>query len=183
MTAAQTAHLIEQFAAQAPFALWITDSRGITIFANRKIHELLGIPEHPSGALGVNLFDDPSVAALRLKDIAARARAGEIIDTFIDIEHPDRLKSQLEITRTNPLAIRLICYALRSTAQEIEHYVIIVNDVTDSRHQRAELEAQVRDLAIYNRSKEGRLERLQELKAEISALEKEIRAQGIEPEA
>ena len=74
MTEHQTLHLIEQFAAQAPFAVWITDSRGVTIFANKKIHALFGIPEHPSGALGRNLFDDPSIAQLKLEGVAYRQR-------------------------------------------------------------------------------------------------------------
>ena len=44
MTEGQAVHLIEQFAAQAPFAIWITDARGVAIFANRRLHDLFQIP-------------------------------------------------------------------------------------------------------------------------------------------
>jgi hypothetical protein len=88
MTFSKAVHLIEQFAAQAPFAVWITDSRGISIFANKKLHELFGIPEHPSGALGFDLFDDTGVKGLGLSDVAKRARAGEVIDMIVEIPRP-----------------------------------------------------------------------------------------------
>ena len=119
MTTTQAVHLIEQFAAQAPFAVWITDSRGVSIFANRKLHD----------------------------------------------------------------TIRVICYALRSSAQKIEHYVILITDVTELSRHRDELKAQLHDLAIYNKSREARLARLRELEEEVLRLEKEVRDRGSEPES
>lgn len=183
MTTTQAVHLIEQFAAQAPFAVWITDSRGVSIFANRKIHELFKIPEHPSGALGFNLFEDPSNGSLGLQDISRRARSGEVIDTVIDIPRPEDVETHVLAERKDPLSIRVICYALRSSAQKIEHYVILITDVTEISRHREELKAQLRDLAIYNKSREARLARLRELEEEVLRLEKEVRDRGAEPES
>lgn len=183
MTLTQAVHLIEQFAAQAPFAVWITDSRGVSIFANRKLHELFAIPEHPSGALGFNLFEDPAIESLGLVDIAAKARKGEVVDVVIDIPQSKDLGTSVLGRRGGPLTIRANCYALRSSAQKIEHYVILISDVTETSKHRAELKSQLRDLAIYNRSREARLTRMHELEAEIAALEKAIRERGAEPAA
>ncbi len=74
MTETLALHLIEQFAAQSPFAIWITDSRGISIFANKKLNDLLGAARHPSGVLGINLFEEPGIASLGLEASAARLR-------------------------------------------------------------------------------------------------------------
>jgi PAS domain-containing protein len=183
MTVTQAVHLIEQFAAQAPFAVWITDSRGVAIFANRKLHELLAIPEHPSGALGFNLFDDPSIKTLNLTEMSAKLRAGEVVDTVVDIPRPEDIKTRVDARRKDPLTIRVTSYALRSSAQVIEHYVIMIEDVTETTRQRQELKRQLDDLAIYNKSREARLARLHELDDEVGRLEKEIRARGAEPSA
>jgi len=183
MTTTQAVHLIEQFAAQAPFAVWITDSRGVSIFANKKLHELFMIPQHPSGALGFNLFEDPSNDSLGLKDLSRRAQSGEVIDTIIDIPRPVDVETRVEAKRTEPLTIRVTCYALRSSAQKIEHYVILITDVTELSRHREELKAQLRDLAIYNKSRETRLARLHELEADVEKLEKEVRDRGAEPSA
>lgn len=181
MTVTQAVHLIEQFAAQAPFAVWITDSRGVSIFANRKLHELFSIPEHPSGALGFNLFEDPSVEALGLGQTSRKMREGETIDVVVDIRRPETLTTDVEARRKDPLTIRVTGYALRSSAQKIEHHVILISDVTESSKHRAELKTQSRDLAIYNKSREARLSRLQELEADVARLEREIRERGAEP--
>ncbi|HJV33124.1 MAG TPA: PAS domain-containing protein [Patescibacteria group bacterium] len=181
MTATQAVHLIEQFAAQAPFAVWITDSRGITIFANRKLHELFGIPEHPSGALGFNLFEDPAVGALGLGGLMEKARAGEVVDAIVDIPRPATLDTRVKLTRDEPLVVRVNIYPLRSSAQKIEHYVFLHTDITEMTRQREELKGRLRDLSIYNASREARLSRVHELEAEIEALEKEILARGAKP--
>ena len=183
MTTTQAVHLIEQFAAQAPFAVWSTDSRGITIFANKKLHELFGIPEHPSGALGFNLFEDPAIDALGLADLMEKARAGEVIDAIVDIPHPSTLVSNVKLTREAPLVVRVNIYPLRSSAQKIEHYVLLHTDVTEMTRHRDELKAQLRDLAIYNASRETRLARLHELEEEVKDLEKEIIDRGAKPAA
>lgn len=181
MTITQAIHLIEQFAAQAPFAVWITDSRGITIFANRKLHELFAIPEHPSGALGFNLFEDPMVKALNLTDLATRARAGEVVDTVIDIPRSEQLSKHFGDAVTRPLTLRATCYALRSSAQKIEHHVILLSDITEGSRHREELKTQLHDLAIYDKSRGARLARIRELEEEIGRLEGEIQAHGAEP--
>jgi hypothetical protein len=183
MTFSKAVHLIEQFAAQAPFAVWITDSRGISIFANKKLHELFGIPEHPSGAHGFDLFDDTGVKGLGLSDVAKRARAGEVIDMIVEIPRPGELQTHIESARTAPLIIRAVCYPLRSSSQKIEHYVILITDVTETSRHRQELKTQLHDLSIYNKSREARLERLNELEGDVARLEKEIRDRGAAPAA
>ncbi|GEM_PF-2606673 len=183
MTVTQAIHLIEQFAAQAPFAVWIMDSRGISIFANRKLHEIFAIPEHPSGALGFNLFDDPAVEALGISELSRKARAGEPIDAVIEIPHPEELKTSVVAGRTTPLTIRVTCYPLRSSAQKIEHYVMMISDVTETSHNREALKAQLRDLAIYNKSRESRLARLKELQEDVARIERQLRELGAEPAA
>ena len=183
MTTTQAVHLIEQFAAQAPFAVWVTDSRGISIFANKKLHELFGIPEHPSGALGFNLFEDPSVKALDLSALAEKARQGEVVDTIVEIPDPSDVETRIEAARKEAVTIRTTCYPLKSSAQKIEHYVIMISDITETSRNRQELKTQLHDLAIYNKSRETRLARLHELEAEVTRLEQEIRDRGGEPEA
>jgi len=181
MTTTQAVHLIEQFAAQAPFAVWVTDSRGISIFANKRLHELFLIPEHPSGALGFNLFEDPGIKQLGLLELAEKARNGEVIDTIVEIPDPAIIETRIVNERKDPLTIRTTCYALRSSAQKIEHYVIMITDVTETSRHREELKGQLHDLAIYNKSRETRLARLQELETEVARLEREIRERGSEP--
>ena len=183
MTVTQAVHLIEQFASQAPFAVWVTDSRGISIFANRKLHEVFDVPEHPSGALGFSLFDDPSIAALGIADLARKARNGDVVDAVIDIPSPGSVETRVEARRKDPLTIRINCYALRSSAQTIEHYVILISDVTETNKHREELKTQLHDLAIYNTSRGSRLARVDELHAEIDRLERAIRGLGAEPVA
>lgn len=183
MTATQAVHLIEQFAAQAPFAVWITDSRGISIFANRKLHEIFAIPEHPSGALGFNLFEDPAIASLGISELARKARSGEVVEAVIDIPRPENVGTPVDGDRKDPLTIRSICYPLRSSAQAVEHYVILITDVTEAVRNREELKSRMRDLAIYDKSRDARLARLEALEADVARLEKDIRARGAEPAA
>ena len=183
MTATQAVHLIEQFAAQAPFAVFITDSRGVSIFANRKLHELFSIPEHPSGALGFNLFEDPAVETLGIAKLMAKARSGDVVDTIVAIPHPDALGTHLEIKRREALVVRANIYPLRSSAQKIEHYVLLLSDITEASHHREELKTRLHDLAVYNTSRGSRVARVDELQQEIEQLEKEIRARGAEPAA
>lgn len=181
MTTNLALHLIEQFASQAPFGLWITDSRGVAIFANKKVHEMLAIPDHPSKALGINLFDDPSVAHLQLSEAARRAKGGETVDLVVNIDAPDRLGSRIPMGRKEPLTLKVNCYSLRSSAQKIEHYVIAMSDVSETYSQREKLRQHLRDLTIFNKSREARLARLSELQAEAESLGAEIRNRGAKP--
>jgi len=183
MTTTQAIHLIEQFAAQAPFAVWITDSRGITIFANKRLHEMLEIPDHPSGALGIDLFDDPGFASLGIGDLGAKARAGESIEAVLDIPEPDAIKTDVPVGRKDPITLRLVGYALRSSTQQVEHYVIMLTDVTESTRNRQQLKLRLHDLSIYNKSRITRLERLKELEEDVERLEKEVIALGGKPVA
>lgn len=181
MTSNLAVRLIEQFAAQAPFAILIADARGVVIFANKKLHETLGIPDHPSKALGINLFTDPAIEALHLAEAARHAKEGELIDLVVDIPAPDRLESDIEMLRKEPITLKVSCYSLRSSAQTIEHYVMAMTDVSETYGQRAALRAHLRDLKIFNTSREGRLSRLAALKAQVEALEAEIVRAGATP--
>lgn len=181
MTAQQTLHLIEQFSAQAPFAIWVTDARGVAIFANKKLHDLLAVPTHPSGALGANLFNDPAVEQLGLGEASRRLQAGEPIDQVLEIERPGDIHSSVGATRKDPLTVRVIAYALRSSAHVIEHYVIILEDLTENRKQQRKLRDQLRSIGVYASSRDGRLKRLQDLNEEVAKLEKEIRELGGQP--
>lgn len=181
MTETLAMHLIEQFAAQAPFAIWITDSRGIAIFANKKLHDLLKAPSHPSGALGVNVFEEPAVAALGLTDAAERLRRGEVIDLVVDIPEPQKFETAITGGRKEPLTLRITAYTLRSSTQKIEHYVIILDDVTENHAVQRKLREQMRNIAIYTNSKTARIDKLRELEQEIADLEKRIRDLGAEP--
>lgn len=181
MTSNLAIHLIEQFAAQAPFGLWITDSRGVVIFANKKVHEMLAIPDHPSRALGINLFEEPSLEHLHLGEAARRAKNGETVDVVVTLEAPDRLESRIPMGRKEPLTLKVNCYSLVSSAQKIEHYVIAMSDVSETYRQREKLRQHLRDLTIFNKSREARLARLSELKEEAESLEAEIRGRGAKP--
>ena len=181
MTAEFALHLIEQFAAQAPLAIWITDSRGVTIFANKKLHELLSIPDHPSGALGLKIFDDPAMKALQLEDAAKRARTGEVVEVIVQIPAPDRLESRVPIGRTAPVTLKALCFPLRSSAQQIEHFVFFLKDVTEAHAQREKLRQHLRDLTIFNKSKGVRQDKLDELRREEASLQAEIKKLGATP--
>lgn len=180
MTSAFAIHLIEQFAEQAPFAVWITDSRGIGIFANKRLHAMFDIPDHPSRALGVNLFEDRAVACLRLGEAVRRAKKGEVVDLLLDIKAPDEPASAL-IRRREPLTLKLNCYSLLSGAGKVEHYVVVMSDVTEKTAQREKLRRHLQDLTIFNASRDSRLARRSGLQAEADALEEEIVALGGTP--
>ena len=181
MTSSLAIRLIEQFASQAPFAIWITDSRGVAIFANRKLHEMFDIPDHPSGALGHNLFEDPAVRSLHLEESVRRAARGEIVDVVVQIPSPDALGSRVPIRRKQPLTLKVSCFALRSSAQKIEHYVLAMSDVTEAYAQREKLRQHLRDLKIFNASRKTRLARLAELHQEAETIKDRIRKLGGTP--
>jgi PAS domain-containing protein len=181
MTATQALHLIEQFASQAPFAIWITDARGVAIFANRKLHEMLGIAERPSGAVGMNLFNDPSIEALGIQSLRDRLMRGETVDEIIEIKDASAVPTEVVAARTGKLVFRAIAYPLLSPAQKAEHYVIILNDATNTYLQRDKLRQQIRDVEIYKNSKDARIRKHRELEERIRILENEIRAFGAEP--
>lgn len=182
MTEVQAVHLIEQFAAQAPFAIWITDARGVAIFANKKLHELFRIPNHPSGALGFNLFQDPGVGALGLEGLSRKAQAGEVVETILEIPDPSAVPTNVDAHREAPMTIKVTCYALRNSSQKIEQFVIIIDDVTETYAQREKLRAHLRDIAIHAKSKEMRKKKLEELEKDVAALEAEIKARGGDPD-
>jgi len=177
MTATQALHLIEQFASQSPFSILVTDMRGVVIYANRKHHETFEIQERPSGILGVNVFDDSAIAALRLEKLRDRAKSGELLDEIVEI--PDA--AVMRGSRKGLLVLRAVVYPLRSPAQKIEHFVIILNDITSSHQKRMKLRAQIRDVEIYRSSEGTRMRKHEELEKEIAKLEKEIRALGADP--
>ncbi len=178
MTQGRALHLIEQFAAQAPFAVWITDSRGIAIFANRKLHQMFGFKDKPSAALGVNLFDDPGALKLGLAKVCERAKNGEMVDAIIDAPDPKAVIGAEGATRTTALRLRATCYPLLSTSQKIEHYVFILNDVTETYERRETLRRKLRDMEIFRKSRESRLAKLKELEEEIARVEAEIKKLG-----
>jgi len=180
MTAAQTSHLIEQFSAQAPFAIWITDSRGVAIFANHKLHELFGIAEKPSGAIGMNLFEEPGIEKLGLKNLGERLRKGETIDQTIEL--PGGMKSDKIVSQhEGALTVRIVGYPLMSSSQTIEHYVIIITDLTDGIVRHKARRTQLKDIEVYNVTKKTRLAKEQQLRAEVAKLEDDLRAIGGTP--
>jgi PAS domain-containing protein len=173
--------MIEQFAAQAPFAVWITDSRGVAIFANKKLHDILAIPMHPSGALGANLFTDPVIEQLNLSEASKRLQAGETVDQVVEIERPELIETTFGATREDPMTLRILAYALMSSAQHIEHYVVIIEDLTENRKHQKRLREQLRNVGVYASTKVARLKKMEELSKEVEDLEREIRALGADP--
>jgi PAS domain-containing protein len=178
MTQSRALHLIEQFAAQAPFAVWITDSRGVAIFANRKLHQIFGFKDKPSAALGVNLFDEPGSMKLGLAKVCERAKNGEMVDTIIDVPDPKDMVGAGGATRTSALRLRTTCYPLLSATQKIEHYVFILNDVTETYERRETLRRKLKDMEIFRKSRESRLAKMKELEEEIVRVEAEIKKLG-----
>lgn len=183
MTESQAMHLIQQFADQCPFAIWILDSRGVAVFANDRLHQMLDIKTHPSGALGVNLFNDPSNEFLGLSGVRDRLKAGEAIETTISIDAAEDVPTEVEGGRKGAVALRVIAYPLYSTVQKIEHYVVFLDDVSGVLEQKKELEAQMEDIRLFLRSKDSRADKLRDWLAEEKRLEAEIRQKGAEPAA
>jgi hypothetical protein len=183
MTQSQTLHLIEQFAAQAPFALWITDARGVAIFANKKLHEMLEIKNRPSGAIGMNLFDGAASDFLGLSSHQMAARQGDVLDTVVDVPNLKTAVGPIESELERPISLRVVVYPLFSTSQKIEHFVILLDDVTKTYRQRAKLEKRIHDIDVFKKSKSGRLDKQEELEKKISLLESEIRGLGAAPVA
>ncbi len=183
MSADLSLGLIEQFAAQAPFGIWVLDGRGVSIFANRRLYRMFEMPERTAGALGINLFEESLLEAPGLQDAARRIKAGEIVDVVLRIQEPRLLKSRLPIRRVAPLALKINAYALRSEAGAIEHYVMVMEDITEAYEQREQVRRHIHDLTIFNGSRKTRVSRLTELQAEETRLVREIRARGDEPVA
>lgn len=181
MTASQASHLIEQFASQCPLAIWILDSRGIAIFANEKLYEILEIKDSPSGAVGMNILQLPSIEKMNLTENRDKLLKGEAVTTTIHLENPNELEENLKIGRKKPLSLRLVSYVLKSSNQSIEHFVIFLEDITETRANHETLQEQAHDIQTFLHSKESRKERLENLKLETKNLKKKIKALGAEP--
>ena len=181
MTASQALHLIEQFSAQAPFAIWITDSRGVAIFANRKLHDILGLQQKPSGAVGMNLFNDPSIEALGLGPIRDRLRQGDVIDETIDIPEFGKTPTHMATTREGRAMLRVIAYPLFSSSNKIEHYVMILTDITAAAIRADKLRSEIRDIEVFNASRKTRQAKEAQLETEAARLEAELKALGGKP--
>ena len=181
MTESQAIHLIEQFASQSPFAIWILDSRGVAIFANSKLHQMLGIKEKPSGAIGMNLFQAEGIISIGLGEVREKLKKGESINTTVEIPNLKEIATTFETTRTELLHLRIIGYALRSSAQKIEHYVIFLEDITETNLLKEELADGTKSVKSFLRSKKSRSEKLDELKKELSELESELKKRDEDP--
>lgn len=184
MTESQAIHLIEQFATQCPLAIWILDSRGVAVFANGKLHDMLGILESPSGAIGINLFEDPIIEELGLHEHVKKLLQGDAVNATVEIKNPSKANTEIESSKSESLNLRLIGYPLFSSTQKIEHFVIFLEDITQTHDQREELRDETEDIKLFLKSKESRLETLITLKEEAMALEKEIKDLGgkLDPE-
>lgn len=183
MTATQAAHLIEQFAAQCPLAIWILDSRGVAVFANKKLHELFGVAESPSGAVGMNVLKLPGIEKLGLGKYRDKLLEGESVATTTEIEDPSAIGGEeFRIGRKEPLVLRSIAYALKSSTQTIEHFVVFLEDATQTRSHHAALKEQTHDIQTFLRSKEARGEKLEKLKMEADDIRRQIKELGYEPE-
>lgn len=174
MTESQAIHLIEQFATQCPFAIWILDSRGVAVFANGKLHDMLGILKSPSGALGINLFKDPIANELNLRKHISALQGGAMVNATVEVEHPGAIETELKTKIPDKLRIRVIAYPLFSSTQKIEHFVIFMEDTTRTHAQREELRDETEDIQIFLKSKESRQETLENLKKEAEELEAKI---------
>jgi PAS domain-containing protein len=183
MTAEQALTLIQQFVQQAPFAIWIADGQGRAVYANRKLHEMLKVPEHPSPLIGVNLFTDPSVRFLGLTELVDRARKGETVSTVLDLPKPMEVPSQVRGGREEALALKLTAYALFTASQKITNYAVVLEDITEQQRRRNLIEKRIRDLNAFLASKDVRRDRLNALKEEAEDLERKIRSKGTEPAA
>lgn len=179
MTASQALHLIEQFASQAPFAIWIADSHGTAVFANQKVHELFRIAQKPSGALGINLFDTPEIESLGLQVVRDRAKSGELVDEVMEL--PVGPSNGPDISGRETIFVRVVAYPLLSSAQSIEHYVLIISDVTHSQERRRKLTSQVHEIEVYNKTRKTRQQKEEDLIEEARSLEEEIRSLGGTP--
>ncbi len=80
-----------------------------------------------------------------------------------------------------PVTLRIIAYALKSSTQKIEHYVIIIDDMTENYAVKRKLREQMHNIAVYTGSKSARAAKLVEIEKEIADLEKQIRDLGAEP--
>lgn len=183
MTASQATHLIEQFAAQCPLAIWILDSRGVSIFANAKLHEVLEIESSPSEAVGIRVLDLECIKKLNLEKYKKRLMNGESVSTTVRIENLSEMAGDIQSTRTKPLVLRIIAYTLKSSTQAIEHFVIFLEDGTETHLHHENLREQTRDIKTFMRAKKTRKERLGSLKEQVKDIRKRIEKLGQEPVA
>lgn len=183
MTASQAAHLIEQFAAQCPFAIWVLDSRGVAIFMNDKFRDMVDVRDRSTGTVGVNVLKSPAAERAGLLAERDGLMGGKSISLTHRIENPSEVDPSFGWLRTDPLIVRVVAYALMSSRQTVEHYVIFAEDVTESREQHEHLESQSHEIMTFLRSHESRKARLDELKAEVASLRERIRSHGQDPEA
>lgn len=183
MTASQIAHLIEQFAEQCPLAIWILDSRGIAIFANSRLHEMLDIKRRPSGALGMNILSLPMVERMGLTDERDRLMKGEHVSVVVRSDDPQEDFEGVEVGRKKPVTLRAVAYALKSSSQSMENFVIFLEDITDTDSRNEEIEERTHDIRTFLRSQLSRKDRLDELSKEVETLRKRIEELGQTPEA
>ena len=79
------------------------------------------------------------------------------------------------------MTIRAVAYPLRSSSQKIEHYVVILTDLTSSTIHHNKRRAQIKDIEVYNVTRKTRQAMEDQLKAEVKKLEEELRALGDTP--
>jgi len=183
MTPEQTTHLIEQFASQCPLAVWILDSRGVAIFANAKLHELFQVKSVPSGAVGMNVMGlfDVQEDGSHHEDRRAALKRGEVVSYSVLIPHPSELDLGVDIAREEHLHLRIVAYALSSTPETPEYYVIFLEDTTSAHTHHQALQSLTDDMQNFLRSKESRKSRLDEIRAEADTLRERIKKAGQEP--
>lgn len=172
MTSAKQAfHLIEQFSAQAPFAIWVTDAHGLTVFANHKLREILHSMHFMPEPLDLHLFHGPEAKELGLDDVCQKLIKGEVVDETI--ETAERCPDPED---AGCFSLHVVGYPLLSIDNRPENYVLILTDVTPSRIAQEKLRKKLHDVNILQTARLEREGRAAELLAEINRLEKEIKA-------
>ena len=174
----QTFHLIEQFSAQAPFAIWVLDAHGRAVFANPKLQEVLHSIHFMPEPLELNLFHGPACGELGLGDVCQRLLEGETIDETVESGGSQAAK----VDQVGFFSLHVVAYPLFADGgREVENYVIVINDVTPSRIAQEKLRKKLKDVKTLQDAKAARESKAAELLAEIHQLEKEIRACGGKP--
>jgi hypothetical protein len=173
----QAFHLIEQFSAQAPFALWVLDPYGRSVFANVKLQETLHSMHFMPEPLGINLFHGPVAEELGLTDVCQRLLKGETIDEMVE-SGGDQAAN---IDGVGFFSLHVVAYPLLAADGRVDNYVLVINDVTPSRIAQEKLRKKINDVKTLQTAKTSRETRASELLGEITQLEKEIRTYEKKP--
>lgn len=159
--------LFERFLAQAPFGVLIVEARGVTVFANRALHELFGIAGRADRLLDIDLASSEGFAGHDFRGVLERARAGDVSENLLP--------------RADGRTFKVLSYPLRDATGATEHVVLRFDDATEALEQHQRLLDRIGAVSPRQDARERRA-RITSLAREELKLVNRLRMLGVDPE-